>query len=191
MTITAFLIFSAALAQNYDPSIQKITLTIGNKQFKGFSTEFDFPAEDVRYGFWKYSRSFGHPRNQRTHYQVKIPQRSNDANMDLFLYAKTSGGKDNATFRLAVDVSAIPGDKKITYHDQAKKMIRDFKKDFYFNFYQEQIDLREKKIKKLGKKYKRLAKRRKDKKKRTRLIDKILVLEKEVKILQKKQLKLQ
>lgn len=174
-----FFLWSWVFGQEYSSDFKRSDLSLENKTYPGYETQFDFSAEDVRFGFWKYSRSFGIPRNMRGHYEIIIPA-SGESNTELKLFSKTTGDEESARFQLAINTTGISESQQKNYLNQASELIRDFKLSFYRDYFQGEIDQRTKRYNRLGKRYKRLVKKDGSRPQKSKTLDKMLILEEEI-----------
>ena len=124
--------------------VSPTSLDLESKSVVGFGTEFDFTKEQVRRGWWKYARQFGNPSDMRTYYEVTIPADATDGNVNLVIYTQTLV-EGKTIFKLGL--------KEEKYKSQAKELMRVFKKDFYIQFYLEQLKTKELEAQKFSSQY--------------------------------------
>ncbi len=110
-------------------------------------TYFDFSAEEVNLGWWKYAKRFALPQNQRTHYEVTIPATDNSRAVVIYTQVEEKDGKP-VWFKLGLQLGDVSKDEKAKYQDQAESMLLDFKRSFYLRFYEEQLAELDKQISK-------------------------------------------
>ena len=121
------------LAQKeYHLKLSTAQLEIEGETLEGFQTDFDFLRESVRYGWWKYAKSFGSPTDMREYYMVKIPYDRTDGNQDILIYTQTVENGDKADFLIAA--------REYTYKEQVKEILLDFKRSFHIDYYVGLID---------------------------------------------------
>lgn len=138
--------FTAAISQkNFNSAFEKTSFVIEGKTLAGYKTYFDFSREQVRKGWWKYSREFGSPLDMRKYYKVIIPASTNEGNVDLMIYAISTEVGENCSFFLGVE--------KKQYESQAAKLVRDFKKQFYIDYYLRLIEKKQEEAKQLSNEY--------------------------------------
>jgi len=135
------------LAQKkYDSKTIQDKVTLEGKSIIGYSTNFDFNREEVRYGWWSYSRKFGNPVNMKSYYKVIIPSSTNDGNQDMMVYTQTlASPRSGVTFFLGVENQE--------YSEQCKSLVIAFKKKFFIDQIVEKIEHKEARAKELGEKY--------------------------------------
>lgn len=131
--------------KKYSPKAASSQLILEGKSLTGYSTNFDFAREEVRKGWWKFAREFGSPLNMKTYYKVTIPSERTDGNIDLEIFTQTTDGQGGTDFFLGLENK--------TYKEQARTMLRDFKKKFYINDLLDQIDANQAKSEKLSGEY--------------------------------------
>ncbi len=131
--------------KKFDLSVNGIIFNIDGKKLVGYESSFDFTKEEVRKGWWRYVRSFGSPVDMRTYYLVKIPAQSTDGNVDLNIYAQTTGEKGPAKFKIGIE------DKK--YKVQVEELIKVFKKDFYIQYYLAKLKVKEEEAERIANDY--------------------------------------
>lgn len=125
--------------------MEKTSFVIEGKTLTGYKTVFDFSRESVRRGWWKFSREFGSPLDMRKYYKVVIPAASNDGNVDLMLFAVSTEVGEKCSFFLGIENDQ--------YESQAKKLVKDFKKQFYIEYYLRIIEKRQEEAKLLSDEY--------------------------------------
>ncbi len=133
------------VGQSFDKKITSATLTLPDKEEKGFVTSFDFGSDNVRLSWWKYAKRFALPLNQRTHYEVTIPA-TNDSKA-VVIYTQT--GEETSkpiSFKLALKVDNMTEEEKKKYQEQAKALLLDFKRWHYLRHYEEQLEELEKSV---------------------------------------------
>lgn len=126
-------------------------MTVEGKSLDAFSTSFNYSAKEIEKEWWKYCRNFGRPVNMRTYYRVIVPSETNTGNVDLMLLARATPQQNGSVFYLGIDTEKIPAAKQATYQRQVRSVIGDFKKGFYLESLQDQLEREEKKAKKLSK----------------------------------------
>lgn len=131
--------------KKFDLSVNGIVFKIDGKKLVGYESSFDFTKEEVRKGWWRYVRKFGSPVDMRTYYLVKIPAGSTDGNVDLNIYAQTTGDKAPAQFKLGIE------DKK--YKVQVEELLKVFKKDFYIQYYLSKLKIKEQEAESIANQY--------------------------------------
>ena len=142
----------ASRAQSFDLTINRDHITIDGQQLEAFSTGFDHSAREVEKGWWRYCRTFGRPVNMRSYYRVIVPREVNQGNVDLELFARTASQRTGGSiFFLALNAANIPTARQNIYQPQIRVMLGDFKKKFYLELLQEQLEKEERKAKKLSK----------------------------------------
>lgn len=150
-------VFTSVISQKkFNSSFEKTSFVIDGKTLTGYKTPFDFTREQVRKGWWKYSREFGNPLDMRKYYKVVIPASSNEGNVDVMIYAVTTEVNNKAC-------SFFLGVKNQKYESQAVKLAKDFKKQFYIDFYLEKIERKQKEAEGLSEEYDGKKGRRKKK----------------------------
>ena len=147
-----FFSFGFVQAQNFSPIIQKDKITVDSKVRTGVSTSFDAPAKDVERGWWKYSRQFGRPLNMRGYYKVTIPATLNEGTVDLELLSKTLKNKTGSRFYLSLNTTNIPAEKVSNYTAEVKKILQNFKRSYYIDWIEENLENQAKKAIRAGKK---------------------------------------
>lgn len=98
-------------------------MTLEGKTLGGYTTEFSFTREEVRRGWWEFSKKFGTPLNMKAYYKVKIPSDYTDGNADLMIYSKTDPVEGGVRFFIGVT--------ETEFRDQIKNLLVDFKREFY------------------------------------------------------------
>lgn len=131
--------------KKFDLSANGIVFKIDGKKLVGYESSFDFTKEEVRKGWWRYVRAFGSPVDMRTYYLVKIPAQSTDGNVDLSIYAQTTGDGVPAQFKIGIE------DKK--YKVQVEELIKVFKKDFYIQYYLSKLKVKEQEAERIANDY--------------------------------------
>lgn len=148
--------FTAVISQKkFNAKFEKTSFVIESKTLSGYKTLFDFSREDVRKGWWKYSREFGSPLDMRKYYKVIIPAATNEGNVDLAIYAVSTEVGNDCSFFLGVE--------NMQYVSQAAKLVKDFKKQFYIDFYLNQIEKKQEDAEDLSEEYDGKKGRRKKK----------------------------
>lgn len=148
--------FIAVFSQkSFNNNFEKTSFVIAEKKLSGYKTLFDFNRGDVRKGWWKYAREFGNPVDMRKYYKVVIPAASNDGNVDLMIYAVSSESGEDCSFFLGIT------DKQ--YDKQALTLIKDFKKQFYIEFYLNEVKQKQEEAEELSEEYDNKRGRRKKK----------------------------
>lgn len=132
-------------AQSFDKKINSATLTLPDKEVKGFVTSFDFSADNVQLSWWKYAKRFALPQNQRTHYEVTIPATNDSKELVIYTQLGEETGKP-ITFKLGLKSDNMSEDEKKKYQDQAKALLLDFKRWHYLRHYEEQLEELEKSV---------------------------------------------
>lgn len=133
--------------KNFNLDLNSASLNIDGNKLIGFNTTFDFNREEVRKGWWKYARKFGNPIDMRTYYVVTIPAESTDGNVDLTIYSQALDDTDPVVFSIGIS------DKK--YKVQIEELLKEFKKDFYIQFYLNELKLKETEATGLSERYER------------------------------------
>lgn len=138
--------FTAVISQKtYTGEFEKTSFVIEGKTLDGYKSSFDFSREQVRKGWWKYSREFGSPVDMRKYYKVVIPSASNDGNVDLMIYAVSTEVGNDCSFFLGVENKQ--------YDKQVAKLSKDFKKHFYIEYYLSHIQKKQEEAKQLSDEY--------------------------------------
>jgi hypothetical protein len=146
LTLLFLFAFTAAISQkNFNVQFEKTSFVIEDKTLAGYKTLFDFSREQVRKGWWKYSREFGSPLDMRKYYKVVIPAATNEGNVDLMIYAVSTEDGNNCSFFLGVENKQ--------YDKQVAKLVKDFKKQFYIDFYLNQIKKKQEEAEQLSDEY--------------------------------------
>ncbi|MEQ9402552.1 MAG: hypothetical protein RIM99_03110 [Cyclobacteriaceae bacterium] len=149
-TLLFVFLFSSGLIfgqKNFNLDLNSASLNIDGNKLIGFNTTFDFNREEVRKGWWKYARKFGNPIDMRTYYVVTIPAESTDGNVDLTIYSQALDDTDPVVFSIGIS------DKK--YKVQIEELLKEFKKDFYIQFYLNELKLKETEATGLSERYER------------------------------------
>ena len=147
-TIVIYFLFASLAVfsqETYEKSIEEISFTLEEKAIGGYTTSFSFSREEVRRGWWEYSRKFGTPINMKNYYKVKIPSDYTDGNVDLLIYSKTDASSSGVSFFLGVE--------EVDFKDQVKSLILDFKKDFHIKLLNKKIATQQKKAIKFSESY--------------------------------------
>ena len=147
-TIVLTFLFSSTLTYGqgtYTNSIQESATTLEEKAIGGYVTDFDFSREQLRRGWWEYSRKFGSPINMKTYYKVKIPSDYTDGDVDLLIYTKTEAADQGVTFFLGV--------AETEFREQAKNLLIDFKRDFYIKSLIRKVESKQKEAIQLSESY--------------------------------------
>ena len=135
-----FFIGWLSYSQEFDPRIEKSTLTINHKAREGYQSRFDISAKKLERAWWGYSREFGRPLNMKGYYQVTIPSHLNSGNVDLVLLSKSLANKKGCTFFLTIDEQGIPKDKKSAYLNQVKVILQTFKVNYFVSELSEKLE---------------------------------------------------
>lgn len=133
--------------QDFDKKINNATLELPEEKLSGFVTTFEFPAEDVNLGWWKYAKKFALPLNQRTHYEVTIPATENSRAVVIYTQVEEKEGTP-VWFKLGLKLEDVPKEEKAKYRAQAQSMLLDFKRSYYLRYFEEQLESLEKTISK-------------------------------------------
>ncbi len=152
--VLGFLIFFLShwlLAQGYDNVILETSEAIDGQAFDGFSTKIWFKEKDVEKGWWQYSREFGRPLRMRGYYQVTVSNNQSGNAADLKLLSKTTDLDSLTEFFLCLDTTGIPANTLTDYDDQVRTILEDFKKYYYLNELEEELEDAEKKAARIGK----------------------------------------
>lgn len=128
-------------------------MEIGSKTLKGWKTNFEFGSKEVTRGFWRYCKSFSRPLNQKKYYEVTIPASQNEGDIDIIVFGNSTGNDKKSTFQVALNPDGIPKGMVAKYHGQTKKLLLDFKKDFYLNDVTKKIEKLSKDLNRLSRKY--------------------------------------
>jgi hypothetical protein len=156
LTLLFLFAFTAVISQKtFTEEFEKTSFVVEGKTLGGYKTMFDFSREQVRKGWWKYAREFGSPLDMRKYYKVIIPAASNEGNVDLMIYAVSTEIGDNCSFFLGIE--------NAQYDKQAAKLVKDFKKQFYINFYLAEIKKKQAESEELSEEYDGKRGRRKKK----------------------------
>lgn len=123
--------FGVVGQKKFDLTLSSSSLDLGEKQIDGISSAFDFTRDEVRKGWWKYAKRFGSPLDMRTYYEVKIPASLNEGNVDLKVFAQSIESGDQTDFKI--------GMAEDQYKTQAEALLKAFKKDFYIQYYLNEI----------------------------------------------------
>ncbi|MEQ8237846.1 MAG: hypothetical protein RIA69_01470 [Cyclobacteriaceae bacterium] len=126
--------------QQFENSISNSKFSIEEESFPAFKTYFDYKPSSVEKGWWKYSRQFGKPLNMRKYYQVTIPREVEGTELEFVLYSKPVPSENGASFTLAIDNKALPSEKQEAYLSQLKLILMEFKRYFYLEKYEEQLE---------------------------------------------------
>lgn len=129
--------FSLDAQKTFNLSIDEARLQIKGESISGYKTDFDFIRADVRYGWWKYIRKIGNPTDMRDYYEVKIPREIAGGDEDILVYTQSVEAEEFSTFLI--------GSEQKSYEDQVRELLIDFKRNFYIQYYVEQIEKLEKK----------------------------------------------
>jgi len=140
------------VAQKFSPQIQKDKITVASKTRLGYSTSFDESAKTMERAWWSYSRQFGRPLNMRGYYKVTVPATLNEGTVDLELFSKAMSNKTGSRFYLSLNTEDLPSSKVTAYNSEVKKILQSFKRSYYINLLEENIEKEEKKAIREGKK---------------------------------------
>lgn len=136
-----FLPLLSVLAQSYSPDITTSKLTIESVTYPGFRTFFDFDAKDVKKGWWKFSREFGKPVNMRKYYETTLIREDME---NVKLISKSVKFGQGTRFYLTLNNKNIPGKLEQTYLDQVRKLLFEFKQEYYRSFLEGELKSLEK-----------------------------------------------
>ncbi len=190
LLLALFFLTPSSFSQVYEEKVSNVSPEIAGKKTVGYVTWLDFPVEEVRYGFWKYSRKFGLPKNMRTHYEVIIPARESTANQSLTLYALSISGDPGCKFSLSLDLEALPEAAHVNYQKQVRDLLMDFKLNFYLDYFDNQISELERIYNRQARKYKRLLKKRGENNSKEKVLDDLLILQNKISLLKENKLTL-
>lgn len=131
-------VFSGAcFSQGFDVKIVPAVIDLETDNFDGYQTSFDFNADRVEKGLWKFSHSFAKTTNLRTHYEISIPVTNSNKSVLLIAQLERIDGQ-RCLLRMGVR-----GEVPETYTTALKDFMRQFKKYFYVDHYQQEIELLE------------------------------------------------
>lgn len=134
-------------SQHISLSTHKGTMKVGEKQHTAYFTLFDFDLEYVKRALWKYSVKFAKLENFKSYYELSITDYgTKEKNKVVFLLKIEDLG---TTSKLYI----APRDNK-SYFENSKQLLIDFKVNLVSNYYQEKIDVTEKKLNGLSKRMK-------------------------------------
>ena len=142
-------------SQAFTSEIKKDKITVEGKSRSGYSTYFDYPADEVARGWWKYSRAFSRSRNMKLYYEVTVPSEINTGNVDIKLFAKSINEKGGSRFHLTLNDDNIPEQKVADYLPQIAVIIKDFKQAYYIDRLEDDLTDATKRAKVLGRKINR------------------------------------
>ncbi len=177
----------SCVAQSYSSRIYEATTDIGDEEFTGWSTFFDFDGKTVYRGFWKYCKDFSRPYNEKRHYRVVIPATETGADIDITFYGKATIKEKSCDFFVALEKDGLPGNKIDSYSNQVKKILSDFKREFYLDQVEDKIDIQIKSLAKLSRQYERSMAQNKEMEQYV-MVEKIKLAEKTLADLQRKKL---
>ncbi len=147
-TLLAFILFGITFVnaqKKFDLTIKPVTLNLEEKNLVGYGSEFDFPREQVRKGWWRYARQFGSPLDMREYYMVRVPSETTDGNVDLTIYAQALEAEAGTSFSLGLEEEK--------YKVQVEELLKVFKKDFYIQYYLAELKLVELEAEKYSRQY--------------------------------------
>jgi len=165
-------------------------MEIDGKKLASFTTVFDFPVDAVTRGFWTYCKDFARLQNLRSYYRVAIPPADSRSSQGYVLYGKPFQLNGMTEFYLALDPAGLENNSLADLQSQVKNILREFKVDFYFQYYQEMIDFRIKEAEKLSKRYHKKVVKEKEDNSSASLLRQISELETGIRTLRAQQLAL-
>lgn len=121
--------------KKFDLDVESSTLDLDGKSLTGYSSSFDFTREETRNGWWKYARQFGSPLDMRTYYRVKIPSETTDGNVDLVIFTQAIEQNGQTVFSMGIEEEK--------YKIQVEELLKVFKREFYIQYYLDQLKLKE------------------------------------------------
>ena len=145
MIKTVFLAFLLTLIHlncwaQYDLTVTPTQKNLESISYDGYITTFLETEEDVSKAFWKYCKKFASVTNNRTHRLIKIPS-ADKTLAPIILIEKTEGKTESSEIFLAVYDQTDN-----TFKKQVKKLLLDFKVDFYVDGIENQIVSSEEKL---------------------------------------------
>ena len=147
------LIISFTDAQDFDLSTNSANLEINGKSFSGFESTFPNPQDKIEKALWKYARTFSKLTNERTHFQIIIPEELNrEVNTDLRLYAKILPARKGSSVLLAMS-DDLSSEERQRFDPQVRRLLLDFKRFFYHETLKDQIKILESSIHSAGERY--------------------------------------
>ena len=128
---------SHCFSQGFDRQISSGTVDVDGESIKGYQTHFDFNADRVEKGLWKFSHAFAKTTDLRTHHEISIPVEKSNQSIQLVAQVVNLDGK-SCLFKLSAKDSSPE-----QVRSQLKDFIVQFKRYFYLEYYQQEIDLLE------------------------------------------------
>lgn len=141
--------------QNLSIDAYSSRVTVDTLDLSGFATTFNVPQSEVKNAWWKYIKKRAIIFNNITHYDLKIPA-DDEGNTDIFFISQLIEDtvKNVTTLKIALKEEVDNQDLQ----KQMKWLLEDFKSVYFASSIQKEVDVNEKKAKKLSKEFDRLDK---------------------------------
>ncbi|MDA0195517.1 MAG: hypothetical protein O2887_01765 [Bacteroidetes bacterium] len=143
LTIISFLVSEVALSQK--SKIESITLTIGENSLKGAAVKIDFSKEEIFKAWWKYSKGFSRTQTQKDRIMHTIPAVDGESTESVIFYSRVEKvNKNSSKLSAALDDDGMSNGSVTKYQGQIKKLLIDFRLNYYTNNLQQKITETEK-----------------------------------------------
>jgi len=145
IAIILYFLSGIAYSQNLKKT-ESITLTIGENNLKGSAINVDFDKDATFKAWWKYSRKFSRTQTQKDYVMHTIPAVEGESTESVIFYSRVEKVNDSSS-----KLNAVLGDNGMNsndyakYEGQIKKLLIDFRLNFYTNNLQQKITEIEKK----------------------------------------------
>lgn len=171
LALAFFLCFSSNHAQIPDLKATRIQAEINGQNYLCYASNFDFQEKEVTRAFWKYSKSYGSLTNYRSHAVLTISPSVNDGNVAVLIPLKIETTPTGSTVYLAVEKGNMPDDIFENYQKETKNLLLNFKRQFYLDQMDLQIDATAKQAARKSKQYEKAKKKAKEPEKVAGLLD--------------------
>ncbi len=144
--------------QNF--SITPVSFEIQGSGYDGFSATFNMSRRGIMRQFWNYCNAFGSVTNERTHFELTIPEENSaEATKDLILAARAEERTPGqTTFDLAIELEQLPEDSQKEYIAQTKRLLVDFSVEVFREGWRNQLSQLETKASALSAEYEKKRK---------------------------------
>lgn len=133
-------------AQSLGLEVKKTIFTRDSSTYTGYMTTLEFPLDNVKKEWWRYSKKFALLENRKSHYILSIPPKKGKSNTAV-KYISVTGltEKDSLSYlKLALIPGEMNPEERRKSRVQASEILIDFQIHFYSSFVQKDIVKKEK-----------------------------------------------